>query len=135
MDLDATWYGGRPRPRQLSVHGDPVSPRKKCTSIPTQFLAYVYCGQTAGWMTTPPGKEVDLGPGHIELDGVIALSERDTAAPPLFWAHVYCGHGRPSQLLLSSCSLCQRQKFLGLIITVTRLVNENVVLQVRKRLG
>ena len=29
--------------------------------------------------------------------------ERGTAAP-LFWAHVYCGHGRPSQLLLSSCS-------------------------------
>ena len=28
--------------------------------------------------------------------------ERGTAAP-LFLAHVYCGHGRPSQLLLSSC--------------------------------
>ena len=28
--------------------------------------------------------------------------ERGTAAP-LFSAHVYCGHGRPSQLLLSSC--------------------------------
>jgi len=24
---------------------------------------------------------------------------------PLFSAHVYCGHGRPSQLLLSSCNL------------------------------
>jgi len=28
---------------------------------------------------------------------------RDTAAPPLFSAHVCCDHGRPSQLLLSSC--------------------------------
>jgi len=28
--------------------------------------------------------------------------KRGTAAP-LFSAHVYCGHGRPSQLLLSSC--------------------------------
>ena len=28
--------------------------------------------------------------------------ERGTAAA-LFWAHVYCGHGRLSQLLLSSC--------------------------------
>ena len=28
--------------------------------------------------------------------------ERGTAAP-LFSAYVYCGHGRPSQLLLSSC--------------------------------
>jgi len=25
------------------------------------------------------------------------------SSPPLFSAHVYCGHGRPSQLLLSSC--------------------------------
>ena len=29
--------------------------------------------------------------------------ERGTAPPPLFSAHAYCGHGRPSQLLLSSC--------------------------------
>jgi len=50
----------------------------------------------------PLGTEVDLGPGHIVLDGVPAVQERDTAAP-LFSAHVYCGHGRPSQLLLSSC--------------------------------
>ena len=53
-------------------------------------------------MKTPLGTEVDLGPGHIVLDWVPALRERGTAAP-LFSAHVYCGHGRPSQLLLSSC--------------------------------
>jgi len=44
-------------------------------------------------------------PGHIVLD-------RDPAPPPppqkghsspVFLAHVYCGHGRPSQLMLSSC--------------------------------
>ena len=62
----------------------------------------VCCGQTAGWMKTPLGTEVDLGPGHIVLDGVPALRARGTAAP-LFSAHVYCGHGRASQLLLSSC--------------------------------
>ena len=45
--------------------------------------------------------EVELGPGHIVLDGVPALRERGTAAP--FSVHAYCGHGRPSQLLLSSC--------------------------------
>jgi len=56
-------------------------------------------------MKTPPGAEVDLGPGHTVLDGVAALRERytGTAPPPLFSAHVYCGHGRPSQLLLDSC--------------------------------
>jgi len=50
--------------------------------------------------------EVDLGPGHIVLDGVPAAHERGTAAP-LFSAHVCCGNGHPSHLLLSSCfTLC-----------------------------
>jgi len=53
-------------------------------------------------MKTPLGTEVDLGPFHIVLDGDPAPHERDTAVPHLF-GHVYCGHGRPSQLLLSSC--------------------------------
>jgi len=48
------------------------------------------------------GTEVDVGQGHIVLDGVPAPCERGTAAP-LFSAHDYCAHGRPSQLLLSSC--------------------------------
>jgi len=45
-------------------------------------LAHVYCGQTAEWMKTPLGTEVDLFPGHIVLDGVPALRERSTAARP-----------------------------------------------------
>jgi len=53
-------------------------------------------------MKTPLGTEVDLGSGHIVLDGVPAVHRRGTAAP-LFSAHVYFGHGRPSQILLSSC--------------------------------
>ena len=52
---------------------DPVIPRKKGTHTPTQFLARVYCGQTAGWIKMPLGMEVGLGPGHIVLDGVPAL--------------------------------------------------------------
>ena len=35
-------------------------------------------------MKTPLGTEVDLGPGHIVLDGAPALRERGTAAPPSF---------------------------------------------------
>jgi len=50
-----------------------------------QFSVHVYCGQTAGWMKTPLGTEVDLGPDHIVLDGVPALCKRDTAAPSSFW--------------------------------------------------
>jgi len=32
-------------------------------------------------MKTPLGTKVDLGPGHIVLDGVSALRERGTATP------------------------------------------------------
>jgi len=55
-------------------------------------------------MKMPLGAEVDLGPGHIVLYGDTAPRERGTAAS-LYSAHVYCGHGRPSQLLLSSCRI------------------------------
>ena len=103
MDQDATWYGGRPRPTRQCVRCGPATPRKKFTPTPTQFLAHVYCGQMAGWMKTPLGTEVDLGPGHIVLDGVPAPAKE--AQHPPFSAHIYCGHGRPSQLLLSSCYL------------------------------
>ena len=34
-------------------------------------------------MKTPLGMEVDLGAGHIVLDGFPALRERGTAPPPL----------------------------------------------------
>ena len=88
-------------PADFVFDGDPATPRKKGT--PTQFLTHVYCGQTAGWMKMPLGTEVDLGPGHIVLDGVPALHKGAQQPPPLFSVGVYCGHGHPSQLLLSSC--------------------------------
>jgi len=53
------------------------------TPTATHFLAHVYCSQLAGWMKTPLGTEVDHGPGNTVLDGVTALRERGTAAPPL----------------------------------------------------
>jgi len=57
----------------------------------------------------PLGTVVGLGPRNFVLEGNPAPRERDTAAP-LFSAHVYCGHGRPSQLLLSSCYYCVYRK-------------------------
>ena len=60
--------------------GDPATPRKKAHS--TQFLAHVYCGQTAGWIKMPVGTEVNLGPGDLVLDGVAAHPKR--AEPPVF---------------------------------------------------
>ena len=44
--------------------------------------------------------EVGLGPGYVVLDWDPAPHERHSSPCPLFSAHVYCGHGRPSQLLL-----------------------------------
>ena len=39
---------------------------------PAQFLAHVYCGQTAGWIKMALGTEVNLGPGDAVLDGIPA---------------------------------------------------------------
>ena len=56
---------------------------------------------TSIWMKIPRGTKGDLSPDHIMLD-------RDPVPPPAKGAqhppsaHVYCDHGRPSQLLLSS---------------------------------
>ena len=83
MDQDATWYGGRPRPTRHCVQWGPSCPQKKGTPTPTQFLVHVYCGQTAGWMMTLLGPEVDLGPGHSVLDGVPATA-KGAQQPPLF---------------------------------------------------
>ena len=55
-------------------------PQKKGT--PTQ-PNFVYCGQMAGWMNTPLGTEVDLGPGHIVLDRVAAPA-KGAQQPPSF---------------------------------------------------
>jgi len=49
----------------------------------------------------PLGMEVGLDPGHIVLDGDPVLS-RNTAASPTFRSTLLW-HGRPSQLLLSTC--------------------------------
>ena len=46
-----------------------LPPENRHTHHPTQFLAHVYCSQMAGWIKTPLGTEVDLGPGHIYQTG------------------------------------------------------------------
>jgi len=86
-------------PGDSVFNGDPATHRTEGTPTTTQFLAPVYCGQTAGWMKTPLGTEVDLGPGH----NVLELCMKRAQQPSIFSAGVYCGHGCPSQLLLSPC--------------------------------
>jgi len=71
MNLDATWYGGRPRPRRPCDRWEPnssTSPPQKEAEPPPQFLAYVYCGQTAGWIKMTLGMEAVLSADHIVLD-------------------------------------------------------------------
>jgi len=67
----------------LCVRYGPSYPQKKGHNHSTQFLAHVYCRQTAEWIKTPLRTEVDLGPGHGThcIDGVPALREWGTAAP------------------------------------------------------
>jgi len=89
-------------PGDFVFDGDSATPRTEGKPTTSQFLAHVYCDQAAGRMKTPLGTEADLGPGHIVLDGVPART-KGTQQSRIFSAHVYCGHGRPSQLLLSSC--------------------------------
>ena len=110
MDEDATWYGGRPRPRRHCVRWGLRSPTYNfgpCLMWPNgwmdqdvrwgpsppkghnpQFSAHICCGQTAGWIKMPLAREVDLGPGHIVLDEDPALPKG--AQHPLFSAHDYC---------------------------------------------
>jgi len=70
--------------RDIVFDVDPATPRKKRHTHPTQFLAHVYCNQMARWMKTLLGTEVDLGPGHIVLDGVPAPAKGAQQPPPYF---------------------------------------------------
>ena len=82
LDASCHWYGA-PQPRRLCdfvFDEDPATPRKKGTPTPPNFWP-MSCGQTAGWMKTPLGTEVDLDPGHIVLDGIPAVRQRGTATP------------------------------------------------------
>jgi len=65
-------------------------PSPKGGRVP-QFLANVYCGQTAGWFNMALNMEVGLSPGHIVLHGDSAPLPKKGAEPPKFSAYFYCG--------------------------------------------
>ena len=83
-------------PDDFVFNGDPATPRIKGTPHPTQFLAHVYCGQTARWIKMPLVTEVNLGPGDVVLDGVAAPSKRGTA-PPVFHSCLLWPNGSMDQ--------------------------------------
>jgi len=80
MDQDATWYGGRPRPRPHCARWGPRSPSSESGHRP-QFSAPVCCDQTAGWIKMPLRVMVGLGPGNIVLDADPAPPRSGTAPP------------------------------------------------------
>ena len=107
---DATWYGGRPQSRGRCVRWSPppppqkkmgLSPQRKkiapCLLWPNGCMdqdatSYVsrprftrYCVR---WGPCSPST-VDLGPGHIVLDGVPA-SAKGAQQPPLFGPCLLC---------------------------------------------
>jgi len=92
MDQDATWYGGRPRPGDFVLDGDPAPPSPKTGQSPTKFLGNVRCGQMAGWTKMPLGMEVGLGHGDFVFSWDPArLTRKGTPTPTQFLAHVCCG--------------------------------------------
>jgi len=79
-------YQGSTR-RQASARGDFVldgdpAPLPKKGWSPPQFLAHVYCGQTAGRIKMALGMEVGLGPGNIVLDMDQAPFPQKRGLPP-----------------------------------------------------
>jgi len=104
MDQDSTWHGRRPWSSAHCVLDGDIAPLPKKGAEPPDFLARLYCGQTAGCIKMSLGVEVlGLGLRDIVFDvDPATLREKGTPALIQFLAHVYCGHGRPSQLLLSS---------------------------------
>jgi len=64
------------------LDGDPTPP--------PQFLAHVYCDQTAAWIKMPLGTEVSLRLRDIVLDGHPAPLPL-TGRSPQFLANVCCG--------------------------------------------
>jgi len=103
MHQDATWYGGRPQPRRFCVRCVPMQlPQKKGHTHPHNFwpmsMPNGLMDDDAAWYGSRPRPRP-----HCTGRGP-SSRERGTAAP-LFSAHVCCGHGRPSELLLSSCNI------------------------------
>jgi len=100
-------YAGRPRPRRYCVAG-PRSPKR---GTAPQFLAYIYCGQTAGRIKMSLGTDLGLGPGDIVLDGDPGPPKGHN--PPIFGPCLVWPNGRPSQLMLSTCEAHVPRPFAG----------------------
>ena len=85
-------------PGDFVFDGDPATPRKRAHPSPPNFWSMSivpngWIDEDATWYGSRP-RPRPRGPSY----------SRKKHNSPLFSAHAHCGHGRPSQLLLSSCS-------------------------------
>ena len=95
MDQDETWYAGRPRPWPHCVRWGPRFPSPKGAQPP--FLAYIYCGQMAGWITMPLGIEVGLGQATLwSMETQLPLPKKG-GAPAIFGPCLLCPNGWKGQ--------------------------------------
>jgi len=70
MDQNATWYGGRPRPKRLCVRCGPTSRSQKGTEPPNFWPMLIVAKRL----------EVGLSPGYFVLDGDPAPSQKGGGA-------------------------------------------------------
>jgi len=85
MDQDETWRVGRPGvqvglvPGHIVLDGDPAPPPKSGWSPP--IFGIVYCGQMAGWIKMPLGREVGPSQSNLVLGGDPAPSPKGSRTP------------------------------------------------------
>jgi len=109
-----TRYGGRPRPRRRCVRWGQLPPKRNTAPVLDGEPAPLHKNGAEppifgpcllwpnGWMNQDDTwYEGRPRPCYIVLDGNPAPPKG--AQQPPFSAHIYCGHGRPSQLLLNTC--------------------------------
>ena len=83
---------GRPFVKRFALCYRPLSCLSCLSVCPVLSVTLVHCGQTVGRikMIVKLGMQVDLGPGHIVLDGDPAPLPPKRHSPQ-FSAHIYCG--------------------------------------------
>jgi len=100
-----------------------------------QLSAHVCCDQTAGWIKMALGMEVGLDPGDIVRWGPSprALPPPKTGStPPIYGPCLFWPNGRPSQLMLSTCTNGRpKSVLLTYVSSVAGHAAESVVLSLR----
>ena len=88
MDHDATWYGGRPRPRRHCVRALLF---RKSGGAPLQLSAHVYCGRTPEWIKMSLAWKLALSQSTLCWMRTQLPSPKREQSPLQFSAHFCCG--------------------------------------------